>query len=245
MTHTVVVLSDMQIPYHDRPAIRAAIDFIKHTKPAFVVNVGDELDAPQPSRWNKGAAGEFEPDLAKHIELNREIQAEVFDAANGRYHIMRSNHVDRIETYIRRYAPAFSHLQALKIEKLLGYDEIGLTYHRKPWEFAPGWILCHGDEGSQIRTSAGTALNLAKRFGKSVVCGHTHKAGLQHDHDYFDGRVTRSIYGMEVGNMMDMRKAQYLKTGGANWQQAIGELVVENRTVSPKLHLIHGGRILT
>ena len=94
------------------------------------------------------------------------------------------------------------------------------------YNFARGWAVAHGDEGSLNRTAGGTALSLAKRSGVSVVCGHTHKLGIQHDHSAYNGRTTRTLFGVEVGHMMDLNKAGYLKTGGANWQAgfAIGYL---------------------
>src|SRR4051812_12449475 len=217
MSETIVVISDIQCPYHDKAAVASVLDYIKGLKPDRVCNVGDEIDCPQPSRWNKGFAGEYAGDLRKHIAINKEMQAAFQKAARGNYEIMRSNHVDRIEKYIAKYAPAFAELPELQIETLLGYDDLGIKYHRKIADIAPGWVLAHGDEGSMILSPGGTALSLARKVGKSVVCGHTHRAGIQHDHDSHNGRTTRRLFGMEVGNLMDMRKASYLAYGGANW----------------------------
>ena len=58
-TKRVVVLSDLQIPYQDNKAVDATLDFIRYYKPDQLWCVGDELDAPEPSRWNKGMAGEY------------------------------------------------------------------------------------------------------------------------------------------------------------------------------------------
>jgi hypothetical protein len=27
------------------------------------------------------------------------------------------------------------------------YADLGITYHKQMYEFAPGWLLAHGDEG--------------------------------------------------------------------------------------------------
>jgi hypothetical protein len=111
---------------------------------------------------------------------------------------MRSNHGDRILKYLSKYAPALQGKGSpLTIPRIYGYDETPLSgelplpihYHDSLWEFAPGWVLAHGDEGSLIQTPGGTALNIAKRIGASVVCGHTHKAGIQH---YTQGSTLRT-----------------------------------------------------
>lgn len=230
-----VVISDMQVPYHDKNALQAAIDFVARTKPDGLLNVGDELDAPQPSRWNKGSAGEYADTLLKDIGECRRLMAE-FRSALGRhkpYHVMRSNHGDRVATYVDRYAPALAPFiapgGALDIPTLLGYDDIGVTYHRRPHEFARGWVLAHGDEGSLSKIPGCTAKNLAIKWGKSVVCGHTHSAGIVPHTTGLPGASQTTLYGVEVGNLMDMRKASYLKAGTADWQQAIAVVHVNER----------------
>jgi predicted phosphodiesterase len=230
----VVVLSDLQIPYHDPVAVKSVLSFIKWYKPSELWCVGDELDAPEPSRWNKGLAGEYAPTLQDSIDLTYNIMAD-FRAALGRnkpFIIQRSNHTDRIQTYIRKYAPAFSTLDTLKIEELLGYSSLNIQYLHKFKELLPGWVMAHGDEGRAIQVPGSTAMSLAKKLGKSVVCGHTHKLGLQHETTGLYGR-NKTIYGLEVGHLMDMKQASYLTSGIANWQQGIGILVEKNRKVTP------------
>lgn len=239
----IVVISDLQIPYHDKRAVIALADFIASFDPDELACVGDEIDSPQPSRWTKGMAGEYEATLASDIEQTKEIMGYLAEAAGGKpFHVSRSNHGDRVETYVKRYAPALASLPALKIDALLGYEQLGITYHRKPYELAPGWLLMHGDESRLNQTPGSTALGLAKKTGKSVVCGHTHKAGLQHWTEGLPGR-TRSRWGLEVGHMMAPGKASYLKVSG-DWHQAFGVLTVDGNTVVPELvPILPGGRI--
>jgi hypothetical protein len=104
-------------------------------------------------------------------------------------------------------------------------------------EFADGWLIGHGDEGGLSSTAGTTAAKLAKATGKSVVCGHTHRAGLQPFTEAYSGRPARTLHGMEVGCLMDMGKAGYLKSGGANWQLAFGIHFVDGKKVSP--HIVY------
>lgn len=207
--------------------------------------MGDELDAPEPSRWNKGMAGEYAPTLQDSIDLTYNIMADFRDALgrNKPFIIQRSNHTDRIQTYIRKYAPAFGSLDSLKIEELLGYDSLNIQYLHKFKELLPGWIMAHGDEGRSIQTPGSTAMNLARKLGKSVVCGHTHKLGVQHETTGLYGK-NKTIYGLEVGNLMDIKQASYLSSGVANWQQGIGILVQKGRQVIPYAVPVVNGDIL-
>jgi len=241
----VVVLSDLQIPYQDNTAVDATLDFIRDYKPDELWCVGDELDAPEPSRWNKGMLGEYADTLQDSIDLTNEIMSDYKTALgkNKPFYVQRSNHTDRIDTYMRKFAPAFSSLTSLKIEELLGYKKLGINYLHKMHELLPGWVMAHGDEGALNRAPGATALNLAKRLGKSVVCGHTHRVGLQHETTGFYGK-TNTLYGLEVGHMMDMAQASYLTSGSANWQQGIGILVQTGNKVTPFAVPIVDGQVI-
>lgn len=230
----VIVLSDIQAPSHDARAITALQEFVADFEPDEMYCVGDEADSPEPSRWNKGRAGEYARTLQSGLDKTANIMQGFKEALGDKpFHVMRSNHGDRIAHYIDKYAPALASLRELEYERLLGYDENDITYHDRIWSFAPGWALAHGDEGNLISTSGGTALSLAKRIGLSVVCGHTHRQGIQHSHTGYNGHVNQRLFGVEVGHLMDLNKADYLKTGGANWQQGFGVLYIRRGNVTP------------
>jgi hypothetical protein len=229
MRERIVILSDLQIPYQSEQNLKATYNFIRSYKPTQLWCVGDELDAPEPSRWNKGMEGEYASTLQDSIDFTQNIMAR-FRQELGRnkpFIIQRSNHTDRIETYIRKYAPAFAPLRSLKVENLLGYSSMGITYLHKMKEIVPGWVMAHGDEGRMSSIPGSTALKLAQQLGKSVVCGHTHRLGIQHNTTGLNGK-TNTLYGMEVGHLMDIKQASYLTSGVANWQPGIG-LLVENK----------------
>lgn len=233
---TVVVLSDLQIPYHDPKFVSAVQEFVADYQPDELFCVGDELDAPEPSRWTKGTAGEYAGTLQKGIDKTHKIMAGFKEALGDRpFHVQRSNHTDRIENYVSRYAPALSSLRDLEYETLLGYNELGIKYHERIYNFAPGWAMAHGDEGSLSRIAGSTALSLARRTGLSIVCGHTHRLGIQHENTAVNGKVTGRLFGMEVGHMMDLSKAAYLKSGGANWQAGFGILHIDRGNVTPSV----------
>lgn len=247
MAETYVVLADIQAPFHDPKAVRAVTDFIRKVKPNGVLCVGDEIDLPSVSRWHKGSDVEYTTSLVNDVKITHDIVKEFRDALgrNKPFHISRSNHGDRLAKYITKYAPALAEYAApgglLDIPTLVGYTELGVTYHREPFEFTPGWVLCHGDEGNLSPLAGRTATNLAvNKFGKSVVCGHTHRAGSS-AHTTGLGGKTSTLYGVEVGHMMDLKKAKYMRAGSANWQQACGYVSADGKqTAALHLPIING-----
>ena len=233
MVKRVVVLSDLQVPLHDREAIKKVVKFVKDYEPDELFCVGDEADCLAPARWSKGYAAEHS-NLQRDLDETTKIMGQFKGVLGDKpFHLMRSNHGDRIQRYVEKYAPAFSTLRDLKYEKLLGYRELDITYHNKLWNFAPGWIMGHGDEGTSSRYAGGTALALAKKTGMSVVCGHTHKQGLLHHHTAYNSKLTSQLFGFEVGNLMDLKQATYLKGGSSNWQSGFGLLYIDRGKVTP------------
>ena len=222
----IVVISDLQVPYHDERAVRNVASFIKRFKPDQVITIGDEIDLPQISRWTEGTPGWFEQSLGADRDATVEIlwDLQVTD-------MIRSNHTDRLYNVIMKKIPAFLALPELKFEKFMKLDELGIKFHRKPLEFAPDWIAIHGDEGSVKPTPGLTALDSARKHGKSVVCGHTHRAGQSAFTEASGGVLGRVLRGAEVGNLMDFKKAGYTK-GVANWQQAFAVFYVDKKTVT-------------
>lgn len=243
-----VVIPDTQAPLNDKRATQAILDFIARVKPDGLLCVGDEIDLPSVSRWESGTATEFSRSLKRDVELTHGIMA-AFRAALGKtkpFHLSRSNHGDRLKNYVLRKAPALHEYvnddEMLDIPRLVGYDKLGIVYHRKPFEFTPGWVLCHGDEGNQSPIPGRTATNLAvNKFGKSVVAGHTHKLGSSSHTTSLNGRVTQTLTGLEVGHVMDLGQAHYMRALSANWQQGCGYVEADGRrTAALPLPIING-----
>lgn len=223
-----VVVPDMQIPYEIPKMINNIEAFIKKFKPTEVVSAGDELDFQTISRWSRGTELEFERSIGKDRDKTVEILERLQIS-----HMARSNHTDRLFNTISLRAPGLLGLPELTLENFLRLPELGITLHNEPYELAPGWLLMHGDEGSQSQTAGQTALGLAKKTNMNVVCGHTHRQGWIPFTQAFTGGEPRTLYGFEVGNLMDYSKAKYIKGGMTNWQHGFGILYVDGKTVTP------------
>lgn len=230
----IVVYPDAQVPYHLPAAVRAINNFVRVFQPDEIASVGDEVDFPQISRWSRGLEGEYRGDLQKHVEAGVRYLESIREAfPHGPFHITRSNHMDRPLRYVAQYAPGLMGLKVLTVQSLLEFDRLDITYHERPYEIAPGWLLVHGDEGGVSQEPGRTALRLAQKFGMSVVCGHTHRLGLIPQVQAVNGKQTRALWGFEVGNVMDLRKANYLGARSANWHHGLGVLYVDGRKVQP------------
>jgi predicted phosphodiesterase len=245
VTKRIVVISDTQLPYDDRRALKALIQFIGDYRPDEVIHIGDVMDFPQPSRWNKGTAGEFEGSVFKDAEdAKRRLLEPLRKVYGGPLRFHEGNHDERPRTYLSKYAPALAESGAFDIDTLLDFNGFGVELLPDFHKVAPGWLTTHGHKGgiSLSRFAGHTALGAATKFQTSVVMGHTHRMGLTSHSFGFDSKVTKTVHGFEVGNLMDMRKAHYLKGAAGNWQQGFGMLTVDGQYVKPEPIFISKGR---
>jgi hypothetical protein len=230
-----VVIPDLQVPYHDPVAVKNVAAYIKAVRPDSVVTLGDEIDLPQISRWTENTPGWYEQTLATDRDEAVEVLWSLVEHAKDA-HMIRSNHTDRLYNVIMKKIPAFLALPELRFEKFLKLDELGITYHKKPYAVARGIVAVHGDEGSVKPTPGLTALEAARRQGISVICGHTHRAGQSAFTEASGGKIGRILRGWEGGHLMDVRQAHYTK-GTMNWQQAF--IVIEEIGTNVQVSIIN------
>ena len=227
----IYVISDLQVPYHDRKAVDAVAQCIADTKNKddLVVTIGDEIDLDQISRWDKP-----DREWSRSIGRDRDLTVEVLKDLQVTDSI-RSNHTDRLYRKLASSAPGFLGLPELELENFLRMPELGITFHRKAFKVAPGWLALHGDESGISQLGGRTAANLAIKTGSNVVCGHTHRAGLSATTYGIYGNIERTQWGLEVGCLMDMKSSGAAYSKVHNWQQAFGCLYVNGTKVTPQL----------
>lgn len=224
----IVIVPDIQVPFQNKRQVNSLAGFIKAMKPDDVIQCGDLIDFVSLGRWVRGARGEYEHDIKSHIDETKRVLEKLQIR-----HWVRGNHDERLDKYVENNAPALRGFPGLSIEEAFDLGNLGVEYHRDMYEVAPDWAVAHGDEGPMSTIAGQTAMKLANRVGKSVACGHGHRAGIAAQTESFKGQPVRTLYGVEVGHMMDMAQASYLKGQFANWQSAFGVLDISNARVQP------------
>ncbi|MBD0739858.1 hypothetical protein BGM09_10560 [Streptomyces sp. CBMA29] len=149
--------------------------------------------------------------------------------------MLEGNHDERPRKYLESRAPALAAEDKFyRFENLLEFGKYGIAKLPPYYPFAPGWVAIHGHESPGLNQVAGrTAAMKAKKAGVSVVMGHTHRLAISPETTGFNGKL-KTIYGFEVGHLMDVRKAGYLKNGPANWQKGFGLFYVGKYAATPQ-----------
>jgi predicted phosphodiesterase len=245
MARRIVIISDTQIPFDDRKAVAAVVRFITDTQPDEVVHIGDLMDYPSPSRWTKGTAEEFALRIKPDSEQAKRRFLEPLRAGySGPIGVHEGNHDSRPRDYLSKYAPALIEYEdQFRFENLLDFNGFGVNVLPEFYKLAPAWVSTHGHRGG-IRLSqraSDTAYAAMMRFNASVIIGHTHRQGIKPQTFGYGGNQ-KVFWSMEVGNLMNMKLAHYLKGATANWQTGFALLTVEGTHVKPELVPIIGGR---
>jgi hypothetical protein len=193
------------------------------------------MDYPQPSLWSKATADEFKGSVFEDSEIGKRVLADMRVGYDGPIQFIEGNHDLRPRVYLAKYAPALAESEAFHIDTLLDFDSFGVTLAEPFYDFAPGWTATHGHLGIALSNIPGrTALGAAKRVGKSVIMGHTHRLGKMGDTTGRAGDF-QTLWGVEVGHFMDMRPGKvphYLKGGFANWQSGFAYAYHDGNKVS-------------
>lgn len=234
MTELIPVVSDMQCPLHDPRAVAAVATFLAD-KNLTSVCAGDESDLTELGRWVKGQKGEYTGGLDKARTATRKVLRDLRVK-----HIVRSNHTDRMDKYLAQSAPALAELPELHYPTFMGYDDMSIEFHPKPWQFIPGWLLMHGDEGSVSKYPGWTARGLAVRTNMSVASGHTHRGAAFRNRS--GGPGDRGLWSLETGNLMHPDKVSYILSRMYDWTQGFGIIVRDGSTVVPYFVPINNGR---
>lgn len=242
----IVVVPDIHLPYEDRKAVRTFLKFLGEYNPDEVVIIGDLLDFPQPSRWSKDTAAEFQGSVFTDCEVAQErFLYPLRQAYGGRIGFIEGNHDLRPREYLAKYSPALAESKAFHIDNMLNFAEYEIEWLPDFYDFEPGWTMTHGHRGGiRLSTSAGmTAYNAAVKFGKSVVMGHTHRLGMVGLTKGYDANAD-TTWGLEVGHMLDMKLQTYLKGATGNWQQGFGLVKVDGEHVKAEPVPVTAGKFI-
>ncbi|MFD4905016.1 metallophosphoesterase [Kitasatospora purpeofusca] len=231
----IVIISDTQIPYEDKRALKNVLAFIGDYQPDSVLQIGDLMDYPAPSRWTAGTRAEYEGGVIRDSEYAKKNFIEPLRAVyGGPLEVLEGNHDERPRKYLQSRAPALAaEDQFYRFESLLDFDGYGIRKVEPYHPIAPGWVAIHGHESPGLNQVAGrTAAAKAKKAGVSVVMGHTHRLAVSPESTGYGGKL-KTIYGFEVGHLMDVKQAGYLRGGPANWQRGFGLLYVGQHGATP------------
>lgn len=230
-TGTVVIGSDIHIPFQDNDAVQAFITHIGECEPEVVVLNGDVLDMFMLSRFTKGEGR----NPLEEIEECRNLLSRIREAVPPfcKLYYVIGNHETRLERYVLTKAPELASLveDVFTIIKAEDYGFTGcasLTINDKV-------VIKHGTLlGNKSGLSAIKEMEASYMSGAS---GHTHRLCK-----YIARKAGRKFFWMETGCLCGLNPEYMVNP---NWQQGFARIDFKDYKVkSAKVIEIEDGDIL-
>ena len=215
MIQTWAVLSDLQIPFQDKPVLDLVFKFLGAIRPYGIILNGDVVDCYELSEFDKNPLKDA--GLAREIAESGEVMARVAALKPKRKIWLGGNHEDRLRRTLWKN-PKFAAIQALQFPELFNLAKYGFEWKPYGGIFNLGRLVV--THGSTVRQHSGwTARAHFDKFGGSVLVGHTHRLGV-----YYCTNARGVHAAFENGCLcrLDPEYAQFV-----NWQQGFSMVHVD------------------
>jgi len=224
---SVLVISDLHIPYHHPDAFEFLTQLKKKYKPDLIVNIGDEIDQHSISFHN------HHPDLKSpgdELRVTRQYVKEL-EKIFPEMTLVHSNHSSLI------YRRAVAH--GLSLEYLKSYNEF--------LQVGPGWkwvddftvTLSDGQRCFFTHGMASRALAVSMQYGCNVCQGHYHS---KFSIEYFSN-PDKLVWAMQTGCLINQKELafEYAKNFKSRFIIGCG-MIIEGQPKLMPMILKDGGR---
>lgn len=197
-----LILGDIHAPFHDKLALKLVKKLIKKFRFSQVISVGDFTDQLAVARFSRSRKTQH--NIQWEIDEAIKLAEELVDCnPRSRFVVTLGNHDIRID----------KKLDSLRNELDVG-DIASLNVSERMEE--AGWEVVDYNDSYELtehldvthdfgRSGKGAIQQAASVYGRAVVFGHTHKAGL-----WFEGGMVTDVHGyMNVGWLGDAKEINY------------------------------------
>lgn len=183
-----LVLCDIHVPFHDKRAVEAAVQWGKEQDCNRVILDGDAFDFHKVSRYpHDGSAITYQ----QEIELGRQFLKYLRGQFPGVPIVFKDgNHEERLEKYILSRAEALFGIEECTLASLLRFTAFGVDHVRDQRVIQLGKLrIIHGHEyGGGVSAPVNAARWLMNKAKKASLMGHLHQTSEQPETD-IDGEV--------------------------------------------------------
>ncbi len=218
--YKVIVLPDLQIPYHDEAALSAVEKYMADERWDEWVQLGDFVDLDHLSKFSKDAARKLN---GKSLEGDYAAGRKILDKHSRilrkknpacKMTLIEGNHEIRVEKFI----DANPQLQgSIEVERGLGLKERGIRWVRF-WRDGDLHKIGRAYFGHGKYHGGNHAAKHVSNYGVNIFYGHTHDAQC----------VSKALWGRDatiVGQSLGCLcryDLEYVGEHPTNWQQAFG-----------------------
>jgi predicted phosphodiesterase len=234
----IVILSDIHAPYHNIPALTAAIEYAKKEKPDALLLNGDTIDCHQLSRFIRDPK---KRNFKQELDIFKAL-FEVFEKQlKCRIYFKIGNHEERYEHFLYQKAGELTGIEEFEFQNILkararGIEVIGDKRYMKMNE------LCgiHGHEYiGGISAPVNPARGLFLRSKVSCFQGHNHQTS-EHTEPTLTGKMVTTF---SLGCLSELHP-QYMPLNKWNHGFAIVDLDSNRKNYEFRNKRILNGKVL-
>jgi len=210
---SVVIVSDVHVPYNCHRATKAFLDFVGDVKPDQIVLNGDILDMHAAS--SHGDAG-TDSLIMDELEAGSEFLDRIRVASpRSKVHFNEGNHEQRLTRYVAKNAPNLRGMTTVPSALSLAKRRITWLPYGKVHFVSDKLGVTHG-------THHGThyARDTLVKYGMSLVVGHAHRPQIHTMGVAGDGADSvRGVFGL--GCLVPVDTVPYIN-GPSGWTNGFG-----------------------
>ena len=185
----ILLINDIHVPYHNIPALTAALKYGMENEVNTIIINGDLIDFYAISRFQKDPR---KRDLANEIIMTREFLVtlrKLFPTQAIYYKL--GNHDIRWDIYLMNNAPDLLGLEEFTMESILKLEALNITMiPDKQLIHAGKLTILHGHEfQASVFSPVNVARGLYLRAKDNAICGHHHQTS-EHTEPNINGKVT-------------------------------------------------------
>ena len=196
----ILLLTDIHIPYHNIPALTAAISWAKNKKPDTILLNGDTLDFFMLSRFSKDPKQRsFSGELNIFAQFINVIRSEF---PSAKIIFKDGNHEERYNSYLYQKAGELIGVPEFSLENVIRTRSGEIEYVTKKRIIKAGDLnIIHGHEFSGgVFSPVNIARGLFLKAKVSAIQGHNHQTS-EHTETDMNGRITTT---WSVGCLSDL-----------------------------------------
>jgi len=223
----IIIVNDLQRPFHDQVTLTAIEAFWDDFKPHVEVFNGDIADFYEVSKFDRNPSRRFH--LQDELDDSHSwLEQRANKNPGARKVFIEGNHEDRLRRWLWRYGKDLALLRSLEVPQLLGLKELGFGYlpYKSVLDFL-GYRIEHGYKTSASKAyPVNVSRYMAIATGSSGLCGHTHRFSI---YAWADASGSHSYIENGCLCRFDLEYAPF-----PNWQQSFTYGIVHKN----KVHLV-------
>jgi UDP-2,3-diacylglucosamine pyrophosphatase LpxH len=211
VAESIFVLGDLHFPYHHKGALKAVLNAIKAAQPTHIVQIGDLYDFFSATKFPKKTFIDPADEYMSGYDYAQEMWATIRRLSpNSKCYQIKGNHDERPAKRMIEKLPDLIFFLERGIKSFFEFEGVHTVHDPAEPLVIWGINFIHGYLGKLGAH--------AQYFRQSVVCGHTHRAGV-----YVEQCNDDLIFEANCGFLADETKEalKYRPTKTSKWTRTL------------------------